>query len=92
MKNVSVDTIARVFPYHDKDGTIYYLFKDTEVLKKDNTTKYMIHILDSNGYKYYLNFRNFEDNIIRKIYKGLNKFFKRNIYTYDNIRNFIKAE
>lgn len=90
MKNVSVDTIARVFPYHDKDGTIYYLFKDTEVLKKDNTTKYMIHILDSNGYKYYLNFRNFEDNIIRKIYKGLNKFFKRNIYTYDNIRNFIK--
>ena len=53
--------------------------------------KYIVHFIDEYGYKYRLNY-SYIRNIMTSRNIQFNRFFKRNPYTYDNIRNFIKIE
>lgn len=76
------------FPITISDIT-YSLFEDITVCHKDNMhNTYYLPLIDNFGYKY-----NYSYNAVmnaKKSGKQLNRFFKWNKYTYDNINLFCK--
>lgn len=79
MKNI-IDS----FPFKTSEN-IYYLLSDNIKLEKKNDVhnKYVVDLYDVFGYKYKIDY-NFLISAKNGNYE-LNKFFKRNPYTYDNI-------
>src|SRR5574344_134667 len=73
-------------------GSTYKLLPSKEIVVTHNDekrcNKYVVHVYDNYGYKYCTEFSTIKNAL--KAGKQLNKFFKRNIYTYDNINNFCK--
>lgn len=82
------DYYKKQFPITILDTT-YYLFGDISVIHKDSKhNSYYLNIIDNVGYKY-----SYSYNAVmaaRKNKKPLNRFFKWNKYTYDNINLFCK--
>jgi len=69
--------------------TTYDISGDVEIIHKDsNHNSYYLDLVDNLGYKY-----NYSYNAVMAAYKNqkeLNRFFKRNKYTYDNINLYCK--
>lgn len=86
-----IKEILNIFPINFSYDIIYSLYSDViDVVHDENrrTYNYYIKIIDNLGYKHYVNYKNFKDNI-GKI-KHLARFFCGNPYTYDNINLFCK--
>lgn len=82
------DNIYNSFPMNIH-GTTFYI-NNIELSKKSDKkhNKYIVDMYDEYGYKYKINY----DSVIACIRNGsqLNRFFKRNPYTYDNINLYCK--
>ena len=66
------------------DNITYNIFGDVDITHANkNCYIYHFNLIDNEGYKYYLNYSNIIAALNTKIL--LNRFFKRNKYTYDNI-------
>lgn len=66
------------------DNITYNIFGDIDITHANkNCYIYYFNLIDNEGYKYYLNYSNIIAVLNTKIL--LNRFFKRNKYTYDNI-------
>ena len=77
MKNI-IDS----FPFETSENIYYLISKDIKLEKKGNThNKYIVDLCDHFGYKYRIDY-NFLVSAKNGKYE-LNKFFKRNPYTYD---------
>lgn len=90
-KEVTINNIFNMFPVKLSDDIIYDIYSDViDILHDENKKmyKYYIRIIDNLGYKYYVNYATLKNNIKNKT--PLNRFFKRNPYTYDNINLFCK--
>lgn len=82
-----ISEIKSSFPFKYLKGCVLYL-NDIDIIKSNNKVKYMVDLIDNEGYKYY-----FEYSHLKSAYHSgyeLNKFFKRNKYTKDNINIFLK--
>ena len=87
-KKTTIEDIKTKFPLVHGNLVFNLLNDDKLTLNKRGNAYYcMLSIIDNEGYKYYIsNIKLFKHN------GKLNRFFYNNLYTYDNIRNFIKRE
>lgn len=86
-----IEEILNSFPIYFSDDIVYNLYSDVIDIVYDENRKiynYYIKIIDNFGYKHYVNYKIFKDNIGK--HKSLTKFFYGNPYTYDNINLFCK--
>ena len=71
------------------DNVTYNTFGDVGVLHKDSGHyMYYFNLIDNEGYKYYITYNSITNAANQ--HKPLNRFFKGNKYTYDNINLFCK--
>ena len=85
MGKINHEKIKSIFPF-------IHLHIKYSLLKIDFLEdKYIVHFIDEYGYKYMLNYT-YMRTIMASPKIQINRFFKGNPYTYDNIRNFIKIE
>ena len=65
------------------------LWTNVRIIKTEYKNKgYILHLMDGEGYKYCVNY-----NVVRNASRRnaqLNKFFRNNVYTRDNIINYLK--
>lgn len=83
-----LNNIKNSFPYKFSEDLILYLNGDiiVEHNNKLRSYEYYIDLIDQYGYKYYLE----AGNVLYSTAKSLNRFFKRNKYTYENINLYCK--
>lgn len=82
-----IERVQKYFPLKMTCGDILeLLYAEIDL----DTDKVMVHCVDQNGYKY--KFMNEKLSTIQSsnYTSELNKFFKRNSYTYENINNYCK--
>lgn len=83
-----IKAIKSKFPF-DYNGIILNLLNDNiEINEKPcGVREYLLDVIDNEGYKYRIKY-NYLKNTKRQ--KTLNRFFRHNPYTRDNIENFMK--
>lgn len=83
-----IRAIKSKFPF-DYNGIILNLLNDNiEINEKPcGVREYLLDVIDNEGYKYHIKY-NYLKNTKRQ--KTLNRFFRHNPYTRDNIENFMK--
>lgn len=87
--NSIIKNIIDSFPFETSENIYYLISKDIKLEKKGHThNKYIVDLCDHFGYKYRIDY-NFLISAKNGKYE-LNKFFKRNPYTYDNINLWCK--
>ncbi|MBS5370580.1 MAG: hypothetical protein KHY19_14075 [Coprobacillus cateniformis] len=83
-----VDAYKQMFPIMIQNIT-YNLFGNIDIIhKKSNHNAYYLNLIDNEGYRYNCTFKTVM--AAKKINKPLNRFFKRNSYTYENINLYCK--
>lgn len=82
-----LDIIKKEFPFKFTTDYILYLI-DITINHANGGNNYMLTLIDNYGYKYYQDYKHIKSAV--KYAKELNKFFKRNPFTYYNINNFCK--
>jgi len=85
--NIELEKIRNTFPLEYSDNCILFL-NDVNVIYKAGGNTYLVDLIDDSGYRYYINYHHVLSAKGR--YAELNKFFKRNKYTKENINNYFK--
>lgn len=83
-----IEFIKSKFPFNYNETILYLLDSDIKVDKKFHSNQnYTLNLIDHEGYKYRIKYNSL--NSI-KHQKTLNRFFRRNPYTRNNIENFMR--
>lgn len=83
-----IEFIKSKFPFNYNGTILYLLDNDIKVDEKSSDGKnYILNLIDNDGYKYRIKYNSFKSI---KYQKTLNRFFRHNPYTRDNIENFMK--
>ena len=80
--------IKNSFPYKYSEGLTLYLNGEIVVEHDDRngSNEYYLDLIDQDGYRYFIE----SSSVFHNQAKSLNRFFKRNKYTYDNINLYCK--
>jgi len=82
-------TKEKFLEYKNNIENVFDLWTKLKVLNIEKIDKeYMIDLIDSEGYKYYIRYGGIK--VAKRRNSPLHKFFRNNIYTRDNIINYLK--